>query len=216
MLEVNPQDFLDDQFPMAARRVVPTILNTAYSTIRKVVKDEPALQVQSAKQDLGRLMSYAVDRGFEIAIENGSLPFDYCWKDYARPTGKYLALQMTHSFATISLAKTPREQPRSVVFRETAKTLNSQLSLFRSSPDEIKVNGVPHILLLHGFWEPEYAHLGIPKADCNRDFSYRTENLFNLARLVESDGPPPEDTDTQFEDVELLKTEIDKWRRDNE
>lgn len=216
MLEVNPKDFLDDQFPIAARRVVPTVLNTAYNTIRRIVKDEPSLQVQSAKQDLGRMMSYAVDRGVEIAIENGSLPFDYVWKDYARPTGKYLAIHLSHSIATISLSRSPNEQPRSVVFRENAKLLNSQLNLFSSSNEEIQVSGVPHILLLHGFWEPEYAYLGIPKADCNRDFSYRTDNLFDLARLVAAEGPPTEDTDTQFEDVELLKIEIDKWRRDNE
>jgi len=55
-MEVNPKDFVDDQFPHSARRVVPTILSSAYGAVRAVVKNEPILQVKSAQQDLGRMM----------------------------------------------------------------------------------------------------------------------------------------------------------------
>lgn len=210
-LPPRPSAFLDDQFPVKYRQIVPTILKTAYAAARRVRDQEPMFQTESAKQNFGRIVSYSVDCGFQQAVEQGTLPFDCSWESFGQPTGKYLALRPSHSIVTISLTRFPDRQPRGVVFRDRAKRLNSQLDFF-SDQD---VAGVPHILLLHGYWDPAYAHLAIPRADCDKDFSYRTKNLFNLPHVISDQGPPPEGPDDDIDAVLQLKEEIDRWRRDN-
>lgn len=216
MRHIHPRNFLNDQFPVQLQQVVPTILKTAYGAVHRIVKDEPIFQTESATQNLGRMMSWSVDRGFEQAIENGGLPFDYSWEDFDRPTGKFLAIRPSHSIVTVSLTKTPTKQPRNVMFREQAKQLNSQLDWLDLQNDSHEITGLPHILLLHGYWNDGFAHLAIPRADCNHDFSYRTENLFNLPHAIVEEGPPPEGPDGDIDAITLLKDDIDRWRRDNE
>lgn len=207
----RPSTFLEDQFPVKLRQSVPTILRTAYSAARMLMDQEPILQTVSARQNFGRIVSYSVDRGFEQAVEKGTLPFDCSWESFGQPTGKYLALRPSHSIVTISLTHRPDRQPRNVMFRENAKMLNSQMELFSNG----EVVGLPHILLLHGYWDPEFAHLAIPRADCDKDFSFRTENLFNLPHAISEEGPAPEGPDDDIDAVLQLKEDIDRWRRDN-
>ncbi|KDA02596.1 hypothetical protein [Hyphomonas oceanitis] len=214
MRYVHPRNFLFDQVPVSLQQVVPTVLSTAYKAVRRIVSDEPIFQTTSARQNLGRMMSWSVDRGFEQAIENGALPFDYSWEDFDRPTGKFLAIRPSHSVVTISLTSTPTKQPRTVVFREQAKRLNCQLDWVDMQDEDHEITGLPHILLLHGYWNDGFAHLAIPRADCNYDFSYRTENLFNLPHASSEAGPPPEGPDGDFDAIELLKEDIDRWRKD--
>lgn len=217
MRPVHPRHFLDDQVPMSARRVIPTVLESAYAAVRRTVSAEPWMQVRSMDQDIGRLMSKAVDFGLERAILNGSLPFDYSWEDYAKPTGKYLAIRPSHSIITVSLTKTPNVQPRAVRYRERNKEVNGQLDWVDMIEEESEIQGLPNILLLHGHWGDGFAHLGIPRSDCAYDFSYLSDNLFNLPREVLPEGPEPEGPDDgyDFEAIELLKDDIDRWRRDN-
>lgn len=215
MAYVHPRDFLEDQFPVTVRQQVPTILRKAYAAVRRLVDEEPILQIRSARQNYGRLVSWGVDRAFEKAVEDGSLPFDCSWEDFGEPTGQYLALRPSHSVVTISLTKTPTKQPRTVRFREAAKQLNGQLDWVDELNGQCEVQGVPHILLMHGYWDPMFAHLGIPRADCNVDFSVRTENLFNLPHAIDT-GPAPEGPDGDFDAVQLLKEDIDRWRREHE
>lgn len=217
MRSVHPRHFLDDQFPVSARQIIPTVLQSAYEAVRETVRTETYMQVETMAQNEGRLMSVAVDFGLERAIKNGSLPFDYSWEKFAKPTGKYLAIRPSHSVVTVSLTKTPNKQPRSVRFREAQKVVNAQLDLLDSG-DKREVDGLPHIILLHGYWGDGFAHLGIPRADCDYDFSYRTENLFNLPHATVPEGPAPEGPgdDHDFEAIGLLKEDIDRWRRDSD
>ncbi|MBA4802509.1 MAG: hypothetical protein H2040_11680 [Euryhalocaulis sp.] len=214
MHNAPPKDFLDDQFPNALRPVIPTTLRTAYSAAKLVAEQEPFLQVASAKANFGRLVSWSVDKAFETACQTGALPFDYEWRSFDKPTGKYLALRPSHSVVTISLVRNPARQPRQVSFRNNAR-LNNEPWLFDPPDEELAVRGEPHILLAHRHVDPWFAHLGIPHPHDAYDYSYRTKNLFQLPHAIESAGPPPEDTDTDFDAVQLLKEDIEKWRRDN-
>ena len=157
---VHPRHFLDDQFPISARQAIPTILRTAYSAARRLADEEQILQVCSAKQNFGRLVSWSVDLGIEKAIETGVLPFDYSWESFDKPTGKFLAVRPSHSVVTVSLTRTPTKQPRTVVFRQQQKQVNSQLDLLDGVTEPMEITGLPHILLLHDYRDPEFAHLG--------------------------------------------------------
>jgi hypothetical protein len=206
--------FLWDQIPLALRSFVPTTLKTAYDAVALLIKDEPILNVPSAQDNRGRVIQWAVDLGFVRLCESGQWPFDFRWRWFERPTGRYLEIRPTHSVITISQVADPAKQPRDVAFRAN-KRLNGQgwLNGLPQPDDQRLTSGTPHILLLHGHQQLNYAHLGIPHEEQNKGYHYRTPNLMLMPHLVTSPEPPPEDTD--IEAVITLKEEIDKWRKDN-
>ncbi|WP_428482814.1 hypothetical protein [Pyruvatibacter mobilis] len=212
----NPESFVVDQFPRKYWSVIPTVLRTAYGAVDNLVQNEPILQVNSARDNKGRLISWAVDLGIQRAIVNGSIDCDYCWKDFAKPTGRYLELRFSHSTASVSQVADPRFQPRSVAFRENARLSNQCVFDFGDEDDSMQVSGLPHFLILHGHQELSFAHLGLPSAHSSKFYSWRSPNLMHLPHELHSDLPATEVTDNALDDLELLKEDIDKWRRDND
>jgi hypothetical protein len=134
------------------------------------------------------------------SAQSGQWPFDFRWRWFERPTGRYLEILPSHSVVTISQVSDPTKQPRDVAFRAN-KRLNGQgwLTGLPKPEGEEPTGGAPHILLIHGHQDLNY--------------HYRTTNLMLMPHVVASPEPPPEDTD--IEAVITLKQEIDKWRRDN-
>jgi hypothetical protein len=204
--------FLRDQITLAQRSLVPTTMKTAYEAAAVLIKDEPILNVTSAKDNHGRIIQWAVDLSFERLVQSQQWPFDFRWRYFERPTGRYLEIHPTHSVLTISQVADPSKQPRDVRFRAN-KRLSGQGWLTGLRPDDEESSGVPHILLVHGHQELHFAHLGIPKDEQRKGYHYRTPNLMLMPHIVVSSEPPPENTD--IEAVMTLKEEIDKWRRDN-
>ncbi|MGD1877212.1 MAG: hypothetical protein ACFB13_06905 [Kiloniellaceae bacterium] len=215
MNTVDPCQFVDDQFPVQFRPLIATTLKTAYKTAGRLVADEPFLQTPTAEWNKGRIVSWAVDYGFFKLVETGALPFDCSWEYFAKPTGRYLALRPSHSVVTISQIADPTQQPRNVVFRAIARISNTPFFDLPEFQDEGKIDGLPHILLTHGHQDLRFSHLCIPDPLHHRGFRYRTRNLLNMPHEIEPEGPPPEDTDTDFENLNLLKEDIAKWRRDH-
>lgn len=215
MNTVNPADFVADQFPKQYWPLIPTTLRTAYAAVDKMVRDEPILQVKSAQDNKGRFVSYAVDFGFVRLIESGSLPFDYRWSSFAKPTGRYLEIRLSHSVVSISQVADPKSQPRNVVFRANGRLNNEPFFNLSEFEDEQRVKGLPHLLVLHGHQSLTFAHLAVPHPCHHRDFRYSSENLLNLPHELETEGPPPEDTDIDLDALNLLKDDITKWRRDH-
>lgn len=204
--------FLRDQIPTALRSLVPPTVKAAYEAAELLIKDEPILNVGSAQP--GRIIQWAVDLAFERLCQSGQWPFDFRWQYFERPTGRYLEIRPSHSVITISQVADPSKQPRDVVFRAN-KRLNGQAWL-RGLPqpeDEKASGGVQHVLLIHGYQDLNFAHLGIPKDEQHKGYHYRTPNLMLMPHIVSSPEPPPEETD--IEAVITLKEEIDKWRKDN-
>ena len=118
------------------------------------------------------------------------------------------------STASVSQVEDPNRQPRKVVFRESAR-LRVQ-NMFAGFEEEEPLAGVPHFIWVHGHESLSFAHFGLPSATSSRRWEWSTENLMNMPHEVPAEGPPAEDTDTDFNEVNLLKEEIEKWRRDNE
>lgn len=210
----HAQAFLLDQVPQHLRPTIPATLKLAYAAAARLISGEPILQVESAVDNRGRIVQWAVDLGFERACKAGEWPFDCRWRFFEKPTGRYLEIRPTHSVLTISQVADPKKQPRDVRFRAN-KRLHAQgwlRGLPRPDGDE-EPSGIPHILLVHGYQGLNFAHLGIPNENHRRGYICRTSNLLLMPHGVRSDVPPPEDTD--IEAVMSLKEQIDKWRKDD-
>lgn len=211
----RPEDFIKDQLPAVQWQVIPTVLRSAYAAVDDLVKDSPLLQVESAQDNKGRLISYAVDFGLCRAIETGSLKCDYRWCDFALPTGRFLELRFSHSTASVSQVADPKRQPRNVVFRENARLNNQHAFELPEFEEEKKIVGLPHFLLIHGHQTLNFAHLAVPSHISKTRYSWRSPNLMSLPHEITSDKPATENTDAALDDLQLLKEDIEKWRRDN-
>lgn len=213
---MNPAEaFLYDQVPLSLQSMIPTTLKTAYAAADDLISGEPILQVQSAEDNGGRIVQWAVDLAFQRPIENGQWPFDFRWQYFAAPTGRYLEIRPSHSVMTISQVADPRKQPRDVCFRANKRLRNQ--GWLRGLPNpygEGATSGVPHILLTHGYQTLNFAYLGIPHDTHHLGYQYRTPNIMQMPREASTPVYPIEDTD--HDAVMSLKDEIDKWRRDND
>jgi hypothetical protein len=207
----DPADFVKDQFPVRNWPTIPTILRTAYAAANEVAKSDPIFQIESAQDNKGRLVAWAVDFGLKRAIDNGSLPCDYRWKTFAKPTGRYLELRFSHSTASVSQVQNPKFQPRNVVFRENAR-LRSR-GLFETEDEPLV--GAPHFLIVHGHQDFNFAHIGVPSSASRRKWAWRSQNLLNLPHEIVPEGPSAEDTDVDLDGLNLLKEDIERWRREN-
>jgi len=212
---VNPKEFLEDQFPRRFWPLIPTTLRTAYKAAERLAASDPILQIESAKDNHGRVISWATDLGFKRLIETGQLPFDYRWQPFTQPTGRYLEIRLSHSVATISQVADPAAQPRSVRFRENGRVNNEPFFDLPEFEAEKEVTGLPHLLIVHGHQELNFAHLAVPHPQHHRNYRFRTNNLLRMPHEIPSEGPAVEDTDTDFDAMNLLKEEIEKWRRDH-
>jgi hypothetical protein len=210
---VSAEDFLRDQVPLAARALIPTTLKTAYSAAQLIARQEPILQVPSAVDNRGRLVSWAADFAFEILLRSGQWGFDYRWRDFAHPTGRYLEIRLSHSVLSISQVSNSGKQPRNVAFRENKRLNNQPFFDLDEFKDERTVHGLPHFILIHGHQDLTFAHLGVPHSEFRRDWIYKTPNLMNLPHPVSSDLPPTETT--EFDAAMQLKQEIEKWAEEN-
>lgn len=202
--------FLLDQVPMVHRAKIPTTLKTAYDAARVVAAGEPILQVPSARDNYGRIIQWAVDFGFQKLVESGAWPYAMRWRPFALPTGRYLEIAASHSVITISQCSDPKKQPREAVFRIN-KRLNNQGCFKEILGEPEPAHGLPHILLMHGYQQLDFAHLAMPREEGG--FHTRTPNLMLMPHEIASPEPPMELTDQEA--VMTLKEEIDRWRKDN-
>lgn len=203
-----------DQITMAQRALIPPTIKSAYAAADLLIKDEPILNTPSAIANKGRIIQWAVDFAFERLVASQQWPFDFCWRDFERPTGKYLEIRPSHSVITISQVKDHTQQPRDVKFRMN-KRMSGQGWLLRGvlPPDEEQITtGIPHILLLHGHQEPNFSYLAMPKGDHESGFHYKSNNLMLMPHAIVHELPVEQ---TDIDAVITLKEEIDRWRRDN-
>lgn len=203
--------FVRDQLPMQQWRVIPQVLRTAYRAVDELMLDTAFLQAESAQDNRGRLISFAVDYGVQRAIENGSITCDYRWVSFHKPTGRYLQLRFSHSTASISQVRCAFRQPRPVVFRENARLRNQGVLELPGLDDDQFVNGFPDFLIVHGYQDLYFAHLSVPSADSQIGYEWQSPNLLKFAHEIESSDPAPEDTDYDVAELTTFKEEIQKW-----
>ncbi len=205
-----------DQFPPSQWHVIPQVLRTAYHAVEDLMQSSPILQVESAQDNRGRFISYAVDTGIKRAIENGAIKCDYRWAYFEKPTGRYLELRFSHCTASISQVQLAQRQPRPVRFRENARLRNQGVFDLPEFSDDFPVHGLPHFLIVHGYQSLTFAHLAVPSSESSIFYEWRSSNLLMLPHLVEDNRPAPEDTDYNPEELASLKEEIEKWKNDND
>jgi len=212
---VHAEDFFNDQLPRRYWSVVPTVLHQAYKAAEDLRNSNPILQVESAQDNKGRLISWAVDLALLRAIQNGAIPCDYCWRPFAKPTGRYLELRFSHSTASVSQVEDPNSQPRNVLFRENSRLKNRDL--FSKLEEKESISGIPYFLLVHGYQNLTFAHFGAPSPTSQNQWLWLSQNLLNIPHEVpiNENVPATEDTDIDFEELELLKEDIERWRKDN-
>jgi hypothetical protein len=63
--------FLKDQIPVKTQTLIPATLKTAYAAAKVLADNEPMLKVPSAEDNFGRIISWAVDFGFQKLLESG-------------------------------------------------------------------------------------------------------------------------------------------------
>lgn len=207
--------FLRDQVPSAMQSLIPTTLKIAYEAAAAHIKDSPFLNIPSAQDNHGRIISWAVDFGMQKLVESGQFAKADCrWQPFASPTGRYLEILLPYSVITISQVKNPRQQPRDVRFRQNKRLSQQGFLGLEDFKKDHEVAGLPHILIIHGHQSLNFAHLALPNENHSQGYIYRTPNLLLLPHQVpQNEVPPPENTDAEA--VMTLKEEIDKWRRDN-
>ena len=148
-------------------------------------------------------------------MASSAIDCDYRSVELYRPTGRYLQLRFSHSTASISQVAQPPHQPRNLFFRVNAR-LKNQLDLDFTEFREEKIRAEePNFLIIHGYQELTFAHLGLPSASSRTAYEWRSNNLLGVPHEIVAEGPGYEDTDFDFNDVDLLKEGIEKWRRDN-
>lgn len=210
----DPELFFKDQLSVRSQAAIPTVFKTAYAAAESLIQESPILQVESARDNKGRVITWSVDLAIKRAIETGAISCEYRWQPFAKPTGRYLELIFSHSTASISQVDDPHRQPRNVVFRENAR-LNSP-DLLTPLESEAPVVGRPHFILVHGYQTLEFAHFGIPSSRSKRAWAWLSPDLMKLPHAVPFEGPEVEDTDIDFNEVGLLKDEIERWVKDND
>jgi hypothetical protein len=213
MQTVSAEHFLLDQVPLKYRSAIPTTLKSAYKAADLLIKQEPILQVASAADNRGRIIQWAVDLAIEKLVKSGQWPFEFEWKLFAKPTGRYLQVRLSHSVLTISQVSNPKQQPRDVEFRGNSRLGNEWVFDFDELRKEKEVQGLPHFLLIHGHQELTFSHLAVPNALHNKGYIYRTQNILNMPHVIADDTPPVEQT--EFEAAMVLKEEIERWQQDN-
>lgn len=215
MRTAKAKTFLDHQLPERYRAMLPQAVENAYAAVEVLAKDEPILQVESARINRGHVRAWAVDLAVERLVKSGKWPFDCSWANYGRPTGKWLRVKFDNSTMSVSQVPNRRQIPRKALFR-TNNILNNMPFLdidgFR---EEQEIRGLPHFLLAHGYQGLQFVHIGLPYPPGSnaKGYIYQTPNLMLKPKTVESDLPPVEGQDADAV-VELLE-ELKKWWRDN-
>lgn len=210
---VSAEQFLNDQLPLQKRSDIPATLKIAYAAADLLCKQEPILQVPSARDNRGRIIQWAVDLAFEKLVNSGAWPFECRWQRFHRPTGRYLQIKLSHSLISISQVADPEKQPRNVRFRANARLSNQGL-LYVEDEAERQVQGLPQFLLLHGHQTLNFSHLAMPHSRHQDGYIYRSPNLMLMPHALPSELPPAENTDID-DSILSLKEEIEKWQKDH-
>jgi hypothetical protein len=110
--------FLKDQITIAQQSLVPPTIKQAYEAADILIRDSAILNVPSAQDNRGRIIQWAVDLSFQRLVESQQWPFDFQWRFFERPTGRYLEILPSHSVVTISQVADPTRQPRDAIPRQ--------------------------------------------------------------------------------------------------
>lgn len=210
-------EFIESEFSLRYQREIPEALRRAYVSADAYIKDTPFLDTEGGPNARGHLVQCAVDYQLIRLIETGLWPFDYEWKHYARPTGKHLRIYPKNTVITVNRLQHDKQFPRRADFRNNLRLNNNpqQMTLFGEDyeKDAAKGAGRPHLILGHGYHEPDFAHIYIPHSH-RAMWNWSTPNLMYIPHVISSELPPPERPTTKNEPE--IKEEFREWFEKNE
>ena len=181
--------FLDDQVQPRHRAHVPQQLRAAYVSVAALAKDTDFLALPSAQ--LGHLRAWASELAIKRLIDSGKWPFDYDWQPYKNDTGSWLRIRLSHSILSVHQISDPHKTPRKADYRSNGFLNNQGVFDFAELSEERRLEGLPHLVLTHGYHDLVFAHLGLPKIPGGGYYA-RTPNLLQMLHVVESELAPTE------------------------
>jgi hypothetical protein len=212
---IKAKHFVDAELPPAQRALIPQALRTAYAAVDQLYQQEPLFSVRSALINKGHVVAWAVDRQIERLLTSGQLPYPYRWTPFQRPTGEYLQITLPTSTLSISQLPSPTDVPRHAFFRQNRILSNAPFLNLDGFEDEMRISGLPHLLLTHGYQTFTFAHIGVLHPEANRfGWIYRTPNLLKEPHVVETEMPPEEAADAEA--VVTLRDDITRWVREQD
>lgn len=212
----NPAEtFVDREFPAHYRPLLPPAMRRAYETVDHLIGQTDFLSNPSGRCQRGQLIVKAVEHQIFKLIEAGSLPFEPSWEDYASPTGKHLVLRGERCRITVNQVPEPTEKPRYAAFRENLGVNNTRFLFSDWNEDAEKEDALRHLLILHGYQDLTFVHIGFPHPRRKR-LVYRTENLVGRLHVV-SDNTEDFDREgpTEAPDLDTFE-ELEKFLRDHD
>jgi hypothetical protein len=185
----NPaEDFLDEEFPLRLRPLLPSAMRRAYAAATRVIETISFLATPAGKLHRGDLIALAAEHEVERLAKAGALPFEPTWEPYARPTGLHLVLRTARAKITVSQVDDGTRKPRDAVYRENYGMANKPY-LFDFMNEEMRAaQGARHLLLLHGYQSLDFVYLAVPHAERKRHIA-RSSNLMLLPHTVASEAP---------------------------
>ncbi len=188
----NPAlDFLDEEFPADYRHFLPSALRRAYATANRLVEAEPSLQTPGGRVQRGDLIGHAAEWEIMRLVQSRSLPFDFSWEPFARPTGQHLVIWTRRGRLTISQVDDAERKPRSAEFRDNY-AMSNQPYLFKFMEDEVKDKSRRrHIFLIHGYQQLAFVHLTIPHATADHHIA-ASPNLMTIPHIAAPEPPKDE------------------------
>lgn len=213
----NPaEDFLDEEFPLRFRPLLPSAMRRAYAAAGRVIEKVSFLNTPAGKLHRGDLIALAAEYEIERLAKAGVLPFDPTWEPYARPTGVHLVLRTARAKLTISQVEDGTRKPRDAVFRENYGMANKPY-LFDFMNEEMRASEeARHLLLLHGYQALDFVYLAVPHAQNKRHIA-QSLNLMLSPHVVASEAPeegPRDSPDLETID-QLLRTVRDSGKSDD-
>lgn len=188
------QGFIDAELPRPIRSLFPRMFQLGYSAVSSLAKDTKFLTIPTTLNALGHLRVVAVEHAIVQAINEGLINIDYDWADFSKPTGKYLRLRTKNSLVTISQLAHRAAFPRRAIFRENARLNNQLLFDFEEFKKEMRLQGVAHLVLGHGYHELYFLNVNVPHPTKSH-WLYQSRNLLTELHEVVTGLPPIEQPD---------------------
>ena len=168
---MSVEAFIKKQIPVALLARFPLLLRRGHELARQIIQDNPILRVPSLQR--GDIRGAAIDFTVSEFLYSRGREFSqvsYDFPHFAKPTGKYLQVEMPEAVLTISHVVHQFALPRKAAFREHG-CKNHQPELFADFELERQrqnaelraleaVQQKKHLILIYGDQNIEFVRLG--------------------------------------------------------
>lgn len=174
--------FITTEFPMGYRALIPGILREAYNAVDELYLEHPIFKIKTAVK--GHVLNWAIDFQMKKIIESGVFPFEYSYKDYDVPTGKYMLIHLHNSTLSIHQVDHHTSLPRHSVYRNNLSFNNAPYLDLDGFQAEQEAKNKPHLIMTHGYKELSFCRLGMPHPVYKTSWLHKSLNLLSLPHIV--------------------------------